>query len=229
VIDAKSIRTTAPLIDDTKKQSQFMPVAVRLSLVLVLVIALMSLMIFSLQGNTDVHENTKVFAQEPVSEGSTAVFPPMRAPTPSGTYIVEVDWQPEMAGIEGDTVFLVKFLDGSDAPLTPPSVVNYDFRLTGQDLAPIKAFFGQETEDDGIGRPLIVQFENGGPMEITVTIHSVGSLSSADSLRVDESVAFNMTVVPEFPISALLLVTAGLTAAVILINRVQHHLFMNAR
>jgi len=83
----------------------------------------------------------------------------------------------------------------------------------------IAGFYDQETEIDGIGSPLIVQFENGGSIEVTVMLDSVGTSSSVDRVRIDENVTFNMTVIPKFLSSVLLLVVGTVTGVVILVSR----------
>jgi hypothetical protein len=159
------------------------------------------------------------FAQPSDQDDSGSQFPPFRGSTLDGSYTVELDWEPETIGIEESTIFLVKFLDGSGARLPSPTVVNYDFTVAGRDLSLLVEEYEQETEDDAIGRPVIVRFESEGPIEITVWINSVGPSSAGEREVVNESVTFNVTVVPEFPLSVMFLVVAATMSLVVLLSR----------
>jgi hypothetical protein len=183
---------------------------------MVLAGVLIFLLVLGVQNAGDI-SIPSAFAQDE-ENNSGSQFPPFRGSTLNGSYIVEIDWQPESIGIDEPAIFLVKFLDGSGGPLPSPTIVNYDFTVAGRDLSLIGEFYEQETEDDGIGRPIIVDFETEGPIEITVWINSVGPSSSGERETVDESVTFNVTVVPEFQVSVIFLISAVTMSLIVLLN-----------
>jgi hypothetical protein len=101
--------------------------------------------------------------------------------------------------------------------LSTPSIVTYDFEIFSDDGSLVVGFYAQETEDDGIGRPLIMEFEEGGPISITVHVHSVLDLSSGDRTFVDKAVTIGITVVPEFSVYVMA-VLSGVMGIVTLIG-----------
>lgn len=161
------------------------------------------------------------FAQEQDEESAPPVLPPVRSPIQDSSLALELEWQPEEAGIGHETIFLARFLDNETGrPLATPSIVTYDLEIFSHEGSLIGGFYGQETENDGIGRPLIVEFEEGGPVSITVYVHSVVDLSSGDRIPVDKTVTIGIIVVPEFSVYAVA-VLSGVMGTMILIGRLR--------
>ena len=175
-------------------------------------------------GMQDISNKGEAFAQ--ASDANTAANsdsngsqdPPLRTLTALGTYTVELDWQPKSLGIGNDTTFDVRILDKSGTPLSYK--VNYDFTVAGSDLSFIQELYNQTTDENGIGKPVVVQFERPGPIEITVWVNPSNPKSDAQS----ESATFDMTVAPEFPLAMpILAVTGIIMAAIIFVTRVRRH------
>lgn len=168
------------------------------------------------------------FAQESESDVEVPVFPPLRAITSGGTYTVDLDWQPESPEIGQEIIYLVRFFDESNESLTS-TMVTYDLEILGNDGSLIEGFYSLETEDDGVGRPIIIAFEDNGPILINVYIHSAFDLSSKNVTPIDETVTFATTVVPEFSVSAMLVVMLTMMGVIVLLNRLDFPNLSNTR
>jgi hypothetical protein len=155
-----------------------------------------------------------VFAQVSNDGRDTSVdssdnLPPLRASTAFENYMVELDWEPKSIGIDNETTFTVRILDKSGVPMT--SEISYDFLVSASDLSPISEFYNQTTDGSGVGKPITVQFENEGPVEITVWVNPPDVQGDIDS----ESATFDLMVAPEFPVVMPILALAGIGIAII--------------
>lgn len=134
-------------------------------------------------------------------------MPPIRSPTNNGTYIVQLDWKPSSLGLENDSTFTISFFDKSGARVN--GVVNYDFVAAGFDLSPIAEYYNQTTDQSGLGRPIVIRFQNASAIEITVWVNSPNPTGTF------ESATFDIMVTPEFPTTSILLAVSMMAVLVL--------------
>jgi hypothetical protein len=137
--------------------------------------------------------------------------PPLKRITPTGKYVVTLDWEPEEIQQGSNVNFGVAFADKTGFPLQD---VRYDFIVkdaTGKVIADLKS---QRSE---IGGPEIhpIKVNSSGTIRTEVVITAVKSQPSGQTI---ESADFNVVVVPEFSVSGAL-VAASVIALVVVIAR----------
>jgi hypothetical protein len=137
--------------------------------------------------------------------------PPLKRITPTGKYVVTLDWEPEEIQQGSNVNFGVAFADKTGFPLQD---VRYDFIVkdaTGKVIADLK---NQRSE---IGGPEIhpIKVNSSGTIRTEVVITAVKSQPSGQTI---ESADFNVVVVPEFSVSGAL-VAASVIALVVVIAR----------
>lgn len=126
--------------------------------------------------------------------------PPLERDTGRGTYSVSLDWEPASIEPNSTVTFAVGFSDNNDFPLNR---VSYDFTVTNANGEVIYE------KKDGFANDFTgfeeVEFGDGGPITISVVVNSVsGQTTGAFTEQVD----FSLVVVPEFPVSAVVIAGA---------------------
>lgn len=136
--------------------------------------------------------------------------PPLKKSTVTSRYQIEVDWNPAEIMPGQETTFTMSFFDNQGFPVEN---VGYDFVVTDSD--------GNTIAEDtnalarlGVAEQKVT-FESGGGKTILVTVNSV---SGVDTGAFVESADFNIVVVPEFPVSALI-VAGAVISLVVLVTR----------
>lgn len=136
--------------------------------------------------------------------------PPLALTTPNGLYKVELIWEP----IEIKPNQIVRFDVKFTSPFTNRLVenVHYDFTVTkdGQTIKELLDSFAL----NGLTTHT-VEFPSSGSFSVMINVLGV---DGAISQRQNESVAFDLKVVPEFPISTVI-VMASLVAIMIALTR----------
>ena len=136
--------------------------------------------------------------------------PPLKRSTVTQAYQVEIDWTPVEIMPGQPTTFTISFFDNQGFPVEN---VGYDFVITDSDGNTLVeetnelARLGVAEQD--------VTFETGGGKSILVTVNSVGGIGTG---AFTESADFNIVVVPEFPVSALI-VAGAVIGFVVLMTR----------
>lgn len=136
--------------------------------------------------------------------------PPLALTRPNWLYKVELMWEP----IEIKPNQIVRFDINFTSPVTNKLVenVHYDFTVTkdGQTIKELLDSFAL----NGLATHT-VEFPSSGSFSVMINVLSVGG---AISQHQNESVAFDLKVVPEFPISTVI-VMASLVAVTIALTR----------
>jgi hypothetical protein len=143
--------------------------------------------------------------------------PPLERKSPSGKYIITLNWEPAEIQTGSDVNFAISFADNTHFPLQN---VRYDFTIKDSSGTVIAEFKDQLSE---IGGPEIhhVKVNSTGTMKAEVVINSVESQSTGQTI---ESAEFNVVVVPEFPLSAAI-VAAGVIGLVVAMTRARGTFF----
>lgn len=144
--------------------------------------------------------------------------PPLTKPTVTQAYQIEIDWNPVEIQPGQETTFTISFFDNQGFPMEN---VGYDFVITDSDGNAIVE------ETNALARIGVaeqnVTFETGGGKSILVTVTSVGGVGTGAFV---ESADFNIVVVPEFPVSALI-VAGAVIGFVVLMTRFKGTSFGN--
>jgi hypothetical protein len=137
--------------------------------------------------------------------------PPIRKSTVTQVHQIQIDWTPVEIMPGQEVLFTISFYDQSGLP---EDNVGYDLTITDS---------GGNTllnERNRLARLGVaehpVTFEQGGGKTIEVVVVSVQGATSPGSFR--ESAEFNIVVVPEFPVSALI-IAGGVIGFVVLMTR----------
>ena len=135
--------------------------------------------------------------------------PPLERTTTDGSRLI-LTWDP--VDIQPNST--VNFgLDVRDANSAPLQNVAYDFIVKDANGQILQEFNDQLTQSGTATHP--VTFNSTGPKTITITINSVGSRPTGQIIQATD---FNIAVVPEFPVSAVI-ISAALIGLVILMMR----------
>src|SRR5437867_1675324 len=131
--------------------------------------------------------------------------PPLTMKTSNGGYYtVSIDWQPRDP-IEAyphynvTTSFVIKIADqnGTGLANTPYSVIIESVT--------------ERTDDQGVGRPVDVQFKQNGTAHVTVCLpNPSGAINS------DRCADFGILVVPEFPAIPIAVLTISITSMIVI-------------
>jgi hypothetical protein len=135
--------------------------------------------------------------------------PPLERTTTDGSHLT-LTWDP--VDIQPNST--VNFgLDMRDANNSPLQNVAYDFIVKDASGQTLQEFNDQLSQSGTATHP--VTFNSTGPKTITVTINSVASRAAAQIIQATD---FNIAVVPEFPVSAVI-ISAALIGLVVVIMR----------
>ncbi len=143
--------------------------------------------------------------------------PPLSQLTRSGGFIIELRWQPEL--IEpGQPVQMAPILRSAQGQLLSSAI--YNFVVLDEDGNEIYKV-EKEIAEGGIGKTEEITFENGGNYKILIECTSCrfGSIAPTPTeTQFVEQAEFNIIVVPEFPIGAVIAM-ASVIAIVIAVTR----------
>jgi hypothetical protein len=136
--------------------------------------------------------------------------PPLERTTNDGSHLI-LTWDPVDIQPNSTVNFGLELRDANNAPLQN---VAYDFTVKDANGQIIQEFNDQLTQSGTATHQ--VTFNSTGPKTITVTINSVGSRAAGQIIQTTD---FGIVVVPEFPISAVAIVSAALIGLVVVIMR----------
>jgi len=136
--------------------------------------------------------------------------PPLTTATSGGDYMVTLDWEPVQIQPNSTVNFGVTFADRSQFP---SQNVNYEFAVTD---ANGKAITDLKDQRSAAGGPEThaVKVNTTGPLTITVTVNSVNGQVSQSGLI--DNAEFSTVVVPEFPLSPVIVAAAVIGLFVIM-------------
>lgn len=135
--------------------------------------------------------------------GGDIPTPPIKKATVTAQHQVQIDWTPVEIAPGQETTFTISFYDNRDLP---EENVGYDFIVKDSD-GNVLVEEKNKLARLGVAEHKIT-FEEGGGKSIEVVVVSVGGITSPGDFR--EITEFNIVVVPEFPISALIIAGAVL-------------------
>ncbi len=150
--------------------------------------------------------------QPETPEGSGEIpQPPIRKDTVTAEYQIEIDWEP-VEIMPGEEIMLtISFYDNVGNPV---GNVGYDLIIRDSEGTAIVE------EINRLSREGIVEynttFEEGGSKTILVAVNSVEGRTSPGGFR--ESADFNIVVIPEFPVSAVV-IAGGVIGFIALMTR----------
>jgi hypothetical protein len=127
--------------------------------------------------------------------------PPIRRSTVTQVHQIEISWEPVSIEPEREIVFTVSFYDSSG---NQQQNVGYDFTIRDTEGNSLVQERNRLTRT-GVAEHAVT-FEQAGGKTIEVVVVSVQGATSPGSFR--ESAEFNIVVVPEFPVSALIIAGA---------------------
>lgn len=126
--------------------------------------------------------------------------PPLKKSTVTSKYQVQINWSPVQIEPGKETTFTISFFDNQGFPIEN---VGYDLVITDSEG---NALVDEKNELARLGvAEQKVTFESGGGKTVLVTVNSVGGIGTG---AFTESADFNIVVVPEFPVSALIIAGA---------------------
>jgi hypothetical protein len=142
--------------------------------------------------------------QPDTPEGTGGIpVPPIRKSTVTAQHQVEIDWNPVEIAPGQETVFTVSFYDNRNLP---EENVGYDFIVKDSDG---NVLVEEKNKLARLGvAEYRITFEEGGGKTVEVIVVSVGGVTSPGDFR--EITEFSIVVVPEFPVSALIIAGAVL-------------------
>ncbi|HEX7033882.1 MAG TPA: hypothetical protein VF172_12860 [Nitrososphaera sp.] len=141
--------------------------------------------------------------------------PPITGKTGRGEYTISLDWEPASIEPGKPVIFSISLSDRSGFPLER---ANYDFIIKNSSGGVIQEFRNQNADAEfGTGTHEVV-FDSPGGMTATVIVNSVSGLPAGGAVGFTENVDFNIVVVPEFPVSAVV-VAAAVVGLVVLMTR----------
>jgi hypothetical protein len=135
--------------------------------------------------------------------------PPLERTTTDGSHLI-LTWDPVDIQPNSTVNFGLEVRDANNSPLQN---VAYDFVIKDADGQILQEFNNQLAQAGTATHP--VTFNSTGPKTITVTINSVGSRPTGQIIQATD---FNISVVPEFPISAVV-ISAAMIGLVVVIMR----------
>ena len=135
--------------------------------------------------------------------------PPLERTTNDGSHLI-LTWDPVDIQPNSTVNFGLELRDPNNAPLQN---VAYDFIVKDANGQIIQEFNDQLAQSGTASHQ--VTFNSTGPKTVTVTINSVGSRAAAQIIQTTD---FGIVVVPEFPISAVI-VSGALIGLVVVIMR----------
>jgi len=138
--------------------------------------------------------------ETPQGSGEIPV-PPIRKSTVTAQHQIEIDWRPVEIMPREETVFTISFYDNR---AFPEENVGYDFTVKDSD-GNIIMEQKNKLARLGIAEHNII-FGDGGGKTIEVVVNSVNGVTSPGDFR--EIAEFDIVVVPEFPVSALVIAGA---------------------
>lgn len=147
--------------------------------------------------------------ETPTGEDVTPT-PPLSRTTDTGTYEIQIDWEPAEIQPGQTTLFTVSLKDNAGSPL---GRANYDFTVENSDGTVVQELTNQNADPETGTGTHEVQLDAAGPMTVTVTINSVSGQTTG---QFTESADFNVVVVPEFPVSAAIVAAAVISLVVIM-------------
>ena len=139
--------------------------------------------------------------------------PPLERKTASGKYTVTLSWEPAEIQPGNNVNFGVSFVDNTHFPLQD---VRYDFTIKDASGNSIAEFKGQRSP---LGGPEIhpVKVNSSGTMRAEVIITAIAGQTTGQAI---ESADYSVVVVPEFPVSAVI-IAAAVIGLVVVITRVR--------
>lgn len=152
---------------------------------------------------------------ETPSGGEKIPMPPLSGKTGRGEYTISLDWEPASIEPGSSVLFTISLTDKSGFPLER---ANYDFVIKDENGAVVKEFKNQNADADFGTGTHEVQFDTAGGMTATVIINSFSGQPAGGSVGFTENVDFNIVVVPEFPVGAVMTV-AAVIGLVVLVTR----------
>jgi hypothetical protein len=135
--------------------------------------------------------------------------PPLERTTTDGSHLI-LTWDPVDIQANSTVNFGLEVRDANNSPLQN---VAYDFTVKDANGQTLQEFNNQLSQSGTATHP--VTFNSTGPKTITVTINSVGSRPTGQIIQATD---FNIAVVPEFPVSAVI-ISAALIGLVVVIMR----------
>jgi hypothetical protein len=148
----------------------------------------------------------------PISEEQIPT-PPLSKDTPRGSYTISIDWEPTEIKPGENVLFTVTLTDNVGFPLER---ANYDFTVKNANGTVVQEFKNQNADPEFGTGTHEVKFDAAGRTTITVEINSISG--GVEPGQFTESVDFNVVVVPEFPMS-ILVVTAIVISLVVVMTR----------
>jgi hypothetical protein len=136
--------------------------------------------------------------------------PPLERTTNDGSRII-LTWDPVDIQPNSTVNFGLEFRDPRNSTLQG---VAYDFTVKDANGQIIQEFNDQLAQSGTATHP--VTFNSTGPKTVTVTVTSVSGRTTGQIIQTTD---FNLVVVPEFPISAAVIVSAALIGLVVVIMR----------
>lgn len=136
--------------------------------------------------------------------------PPLSKDTQRGTYTIGIDWEPVSIQPDSTAIFTVTLTDNTGFPLEN---ANYDFIVKNTNGSIIQEFHNQDADAEFGTGTHEVQFGDAGPITITVSINSVSGQTTG---QFTESAEFSVVVVPEFPVSAVIVAAAVIGLVVVM-------------
>jgi hypothetical protein len=135
--------------------------------------------------------------------------PPLARTTNDGSSVI-LTWDPVEIQANSTVNFGLEFRDANNSPLQN---VAYDFVMKDANGQILQEFNDQLSQSGTATHP--ATFNSTGPKTITVIISSVGSRPTGQIIQTTD---FNIAVVPEFPVSAVI-ISAALIGLVVVIMR----------
>jgi len=139
--------------------------------------------------------------------------PPLERKTASGKYAVTLSWEPAEIQPGNNVNFGISFVDNTHFPLQD---VRYDFTIKDASGNSIAEFKDQRSP---LGGPEIhpVKVNSSGTMRAEVIITAIAGQTTGQAI---ESADYSVVVVPEFPVSAVI-IAAAVIGLVVVITRVR--------
>lgn len=131
--------------------------------------------------------------------------PPITGKTGRGEYTISLDWEPASIQPGTPVIFSISLSDSSGFPLER---ANYDFVIKNSSGGVIQEFKNQFADTEFGTGTHEVQFDTAGGMTATVIVNSVSGRPAGGSVGFTENVDFNIVVVPEFPVGAVIVAAA---------------------
>lgn len=135
----------------------------------------------------------------------------MEQVTPNGKVKVRLTW-PEVLPDQLYNIG-IKFLDANNGQVLNNASVTYDV-IVRQQGATIEVYRNQNTSNGEATFEVVFPQDGTGPAEATVAVTSMTSTSG--TVDMDETVSFNVQVVPEFPAMVAIVVAVSIMMIVVM-------------